>query len=206
MARLIVGIAGGSGSGKSTAVSKLMERLGPEKAVLLEQDAYYRAAGTAAAEELSNRNYDHPDAIEEELLAAHLRQLRAGEPVECPLYDFARHDRGQETRRVEPRPCILVDGILILASAPVREQLDLRVYVETDADIRLSRRMRRDVEDRGRTPNGVLDQWEATVRPMHLRFVDPSKQHAHLVIPEAGLEGPALDVLVGYIRDRIGGR
>lgn len=205
MGCLIVGMAGGSGSGKTTAVRKLLQRLGPDQATLLEQDAYYRAAGNSSLEERAARNYDHPDAIEEELLAAHLRQLRAGQPIDCPRYDFGSHDRLPETRRIEPRPCILVDGILILTSTQVREQLDLRIYVETDADVRLARRIRRDVAERGRTPEGVLDQWEATVRPMHLWFVETSKRHAHLVIPEQGLEGPALDVLVGYIRDKIRG-
>lgn len=201
--RLIVGIAGGSGSGKTTAVRQLSQQLGPDDAVLLEQDAYYRAAEGLSFAERSRRNYDHPEAIEEELLAAHLRALLRGEPIERPVYDFAAHDRTPQTVRVEPRPCILVEGILILAAAPVRELLDLRIFVDTDADVRLARRLRRDVAERGRTPEGVLEQWEATVRPMHLRFVEPSKRHAHLVIPEAGLDGPALDVLLGYIRGRL---
>lgn len=174
--------------------------------MLLEQDAYYRPAGSASPEERAARNYDHPDAIEEELLAEHLRALARGEAVNCPIYDFARHDRTAETRRVEPRPCVLVEGILILAAPAVRNQLDLRVFVDTDPDIRLARRVRRDVAERGRTAGSVLAQWEATVRPMHLQFVEPSRRHAHLIIPEQDPDGPALDVLLAYIRERLGRR
>ena len=194
-----IGIAGGSGSGKSTAVQRLLQRLGPEDVSLLEQDAYSRHLPGSPVEPLSARNYDHLDAMEHELLARHLRALQTNTSVECPIYDFSRHCRRPETRRVDPKPWILVEGIHVLSSYAVRETLDLRLFIETDADLRLARRLRRDVRERGRTVESVLDQWEATVRPMHLAFVEPSKQFAHLVIPEAGLEGAALEVLVSHI-------
>lgn len=201
---LTIGIAGGSGSGKSTAVAKLLQRLGQNNVSLLEQDAYYRDAPGATAEQLAARNYDHPDSLDHALLARHVRELRANTPVECPVYDFHRHRRRPETRRVEPRPWILVEGIHVLSSPEVRATLDLRLYIETDPDLRLARRLRRDIRERGRTVESVLEQWEATVRPMHLAFVEPSKRFAHLVIPEAGLEGPALEVLVSHLLSAAG--
>jgi uridine kinase len=186
------------------AVQRLLAELGPDAAVAVEQDAYYRDQPGVPLEIRAGRNYDHPDSIESELLAEHLRRLREGSAVEVPCYDFARHQRSAETRRVEPRPCVLVEGILVLASEHVREALDLRLFIETEADIRLARRVRRDVAERGRTPESVLEQWEATVRPMHREFVEPSRAHADLIIPEAGLSGPALEAVVAYIRQNIG--
>ncbi|MCC2668381.1 MAG: uridine kinase, partial [Armatimonadetes bacterium] len=179
MKPLLVGIAGGSGSGKTTVVRRIVETLGPERVALLEQDAYYRDGSHLPSETRVARNYDHPDSIEEELLAAHADALRRGEPVESPCYDFVHHIRRPETRRVEPRPCVVVEGILVLACEPLRELLDLRLFVDTDPDLRFIRRLRRDIDERGRTPASVMEQWEATVRPMHLQFVEPSKRHAH---------------------------
>jgi uridine kinase len=195
----VVGVAGGTGSGKTTVVQRLTSALGAERVALLEQDAYYRDGGHLSPAERAARNYDHPDAIDEPLLAEHLRQLVAGEAVEVPCYDFVQHRRLTETRRVEPCACILVEGILVLASEALREQMDLRLYVETDADVRFIRRLRRDIDERGRSPESVIQQWEATVRPMHLQFVEPTKRHADLIIPEGGFNGVALDVLLTHL-------
>jgi uridine kinase len=195
-----VGIAGGSGSGKTTVVRRIVETLSPERVALLEQDAYYRDGSHLPFEARVARNYDHPDSIEEELLAAHADALRRGEAVESPCYDFVHHIRRPETRRVDPRPCVVVEGILVLACEPLRELLDLRLFVDTDPDLRFIRRLRRDIDERGRTPASVMEQWEATVRPMHLQFVEPSKRHAHLIIPEGGLNAPALQVILAHLR------
>jgi uridine kinase len=201
---LTLGIAGGSGSGKSTAAERVLRTLGESRVARLAQDAYYRDAEGLPLVERAARNYDHPEAVDEPLLLQHIRALQAGHAVEAPLYDFERHERRRETVRVEPRPCLLVEGILILASPALREVLDLRLFVETDADVRLARRLRRDVQERGRTAESVLAQWEATVRPMHLLFVEPSKRYADLIIPEGGLNSVALDVLLGHLRDQLG--
>ena len=201
---LVVGIAGGSGSGKTTVARKLAAGLGPERVALVEQDAYYGDAAHLPPTERAARNYDHPDAIDAPLLAAHLRALKAGQAIEAPVYDFVRHARQPETRRIEPRSCVVVEGILVLAMEAVREALDLRLYVETDADIRFIRRLRRDVEERGRSVESVVAQWEATVRPMHLEFVEPSKRHADLIIPER--DAVPLEVLLGHLRSATGAR
>jgi uridine kinase len=200
MTPLVVGVAGGSGSGKTTVVRRIVETLGPERVALIEQDAYYRDGSHLPFEERLARNYDHPDSIEEPLLAEHVAALRRGCPVEAPCYDFVHHVRRAETRRVEPRPCVVVEGILVLACEPLRELLDLRLFVDTDPDVRFIRRLQRDIEERGRTPASVITQWESTVRPMHLQFVEPSKRHAHLIIPEGGLNAPALQVLLAHLR------
>lgn len=200
MIPFVVGVAGGSGSGKSTVVRRILETLGSGRVALVEQDAYYRDGSHLPFSERLDRNYDHPDSIDEALLVEHVRALRMGQAVEMPCYDFVHHVRLPETRSVEARPCVVVEGILVLASEPLRELLDLRIFVETDADIRLIRRLQRDVAERGRTPESVVAQWEATVRPMHLQFAEPSKRHAHLIIPEGGLNAPALEVILAYLR------
>jgi len=196
---LIVGVAGGTGSGKTTVVRSLVTALGPEQVALLEQDAYYRDMSHLPPQERAARNYDHPDAIDERLLVDHLRALKAGQPVEAPCYDFVNHRRLAETRHVEARRCVVVEGILVLATKSIRSALDLKLYVETDADIRFIRRLRRDIEERGRTVENVIAQWEATVRPMHLQFVEPSKRHADLIIPEGGYNIMALDVILAHL-------
>lgn len=200
MRPLLVGIAGGTGSGKSTVVQALATVLGPESVALLEEDAYYRDAPHLSLDDRAARNYDHPDAIDEELLVHHLEDLKTGSGVDVPCYDFVAHRRLVETRRVEPRPCVVVEGIRVLAVPAVRRLLDLRLYVETDADLRFIRRLRRDVAERGRTVESVMAQWEATVRPMHLQFVEPSKRHADLIIPEGGHNTIALGVLTAHLR------
>lgn len=204
MKPLVVGVAGGSGSGKSTVVEVLVRALGIHRVALLEQDAYYRDAPELSPEERAARNYDHPDAIDEPLLVSHVIALRSGCAIDAPRYDFVRHARMAETRPVEARPCVVVEGILVLATPPLRALMDLKLYVETDADIRFIRRLRRDIEDRGRTPDSVMTQWETTVRPMHLQFVEPSKRHADLIIPEGGYNSTALEVITAHLLSTIG--
>lgn len=204
MKPLVVGVAGGSGSGKTTVVEVLVGALGAVRVALLEQDAYYRDTPELTPAERAARNYDHPDAIDEALLVSHLTALRSGCAVDAPRYDFVRHSRMPETRRVEVRPCVVVEGILVLATPPLRALMDLKLYVETDADIRFIRRLRRDIEDRGRTPESVMTQWEMTVRPMHVQFVEPSKRHADLIIPEGGHNSTALEVITAHLLSTIG--
>jgi uridine kinase len=195
----VLGIAGGTGSGKTTIAQKLVASVPPGSSVLIDHDAYYRDRSTLPREERERINYDHPDAIETELLVQHLALLRAGRGVDIPQYDFREHARMVATRRVEPAPVVLVEGILVLADERLRAYMDLKLYVDTDADIRLMRRLRRDIEDRGRSFAQVRAQYDATVRPMHLAFVEPSKRFADLIVPEGGENQPALDVITGRL-------
>ena len=197
----VVGIAGGSGSGKTTIASRLAEDLGSEIAVLIEQDSYYRDLSTLSYDERSAVNFDHPDAIEIPLILAHLDGLCRGETIDKPRYDFAQHQRSAETDRVVPRPILVLEGILVLADSELRKRLDLKVFVDTAADIRLIRRIRRDLEQRGRSFEQIRRQYYDTVRPMHLAFVEPSKRHADVIIPEGGQNRVALDLLLGRIRE-----
>lgn len=197
---IVIGIAGGSGSGKTTVVRQLRAELGQQSA-LLEQDAYYRDRSDLPFQARADLNYDHPAAMDEELLVEHLKALRSGVAVDAPRYDFALHARGPEVVRVEPRPCVLVEGILVLASSRIRELLDLRIFVETAPDIRFIRRLERDIRERGRTVEGVVAQWGATVRPMHQEFVEPSREHADLILPGGGSPA-ALRVLLDHLRLR----
>jgi uridine kinase len=195
----VLGIAGGTGSGKTTVAEKLVAGLAGRPVVLIDHDAYYRDRSGLPAPERARINYDHPDAIETELLVAHLAALRAGRTVEVPQYDFREHVRRAQTRQVEPAAVVIVEGILVLADERLRAQMDLKIFVDTDADIRLMRRLERDIEQRGRTFSQVRDQYDTTVRPMHLAFVEPSKRFADLVIPEGGENRPALDAIVGHL-------
>jgi uridine kinase len=195
----VVGICGGSGSGKTTVTRALVDHLGSDCAAVIPHDAYYRDLSHLPPPERARDNVDHPDAFDTGLLAADLAALRAGRPVETPVYDFVSHVRRPERRRVEPRPVIIVEGILILADARLRPLLDIKVFVETAADIRLIRRIRRDTAERGRTLEGVLAQYEATVRPMHLQFVEPSRSHADVVIPEGGENRVGIALLVARL-------
>jgi len=196
---LVVGIAGGTGSGKSTVAAKLAAAMPPGRCIILEHDAYYRDQSHLPLPERAKINYDHPAALESELLAEHLRQLRAGRPVDIPIYDFSTHTRRPETRRIAPARVIIVEGILVFTEVALREQLDIKIFVDTDADIRLIRRIRRDLEQRGRTFQSVRDQYYATVRPMHLEHVEPSKRWADLIVPEGGDNKVALDVMLGQL-------
>lgn len=196
---MTIGVTGGSGSGKTTVARAILQRVGPKRIVHLEQDEYYRDLSHLPLEERRKVNFDHPDALETELFVAHLAQLQAGQVVESPICDFATYTRLDRTRRLEPRPVILVEGILILAEKSVRERLDIKVFVDTDADLRFIRRLMRDTAERGRTPQSVVQQYLATVRPMHLEFVEPSKRYADIIIPEGGFNRVALDLVTARI-------
>jgi len=196
---LIIGMAGGSGSGKSTIVQSVVDIVGADLITLIPHDAYYRAQDHLTYEERTEINYDHPDSLETELLVEHLEALRAGIPIDRPVYDFSSHTRTSETVRVVPEPVILVDGILILAEPELRQLFDLRVYIDTDADLRLMRRLQRDILERGRTVDSVLVQYQSTVRPMHLQFVEPSKRYADIIVPE-GINRGAVGTVTSTIR------
>jgi uridine kinase len=196
---LIIGVAGGTGSGKTTVARKLVEALPPGSACIVAYDSYYRDQAEMPAGERATINYDHPDALDSDLLAAHLAELRAGRAVEVPIYDFKADTRRPETRHVEPTAIIIVEGILTFVAAAVREQLDIKIFVDTDADIRVFRRIRRDLEERGRTFAAVREQYYRSVRPMHDQFVEPSKRWADLIIPEGGDNRVALEVIVARL-------
>jgi uridine kinase len=202
---LVIGIAGGSGSGKTTISAAVVADIGEDRVALLEHDAYYRDLPYLTLEERAAINYDHPESLETELLVAHLEALRAGHAVEVPVYDFATHRRMPQTAVVGPRPVIIVDGILILAEPHLRSLMDLKIFVDTDPDLRILRRLKRDVEERGRTIDSVIDQYLATVRPMHLEFVEPSKLHADLIIPEGYNKG-AVAAVLGLVRQHLDGK
>lgn len=204
MKPLVVGIAGGSGSGKSTVAQGILRGLDPIRAVHLTHDRYYRDLSQLPVQERARHNFDHPDALETDLLVDHLDRLRAGERVVPPVYDFGTHCRLPGGEALEPAPVILLEGVLILVDPELRRRLDLRIFVDTDADVRLARRLRRDVNERGRSPGSVLRQYEQTVRPMHLAFAEPSRRHAHVILPEGGFNTAGLEMIVGSIRSRVG--
>ncbi|HJZ85533.1 MAG TPA: uridine kinase [Polyangia bacterium] len=197
---LVLGIAGGTGSGKTTVALKITAALPPGAVALLDHDAYYRDLSHLPLQERVRINYDHPDALESELLVEHLRALRAGQAVAVPAYDFRAHVRERATRRLEPAPIVIVEGILVLADPKLREQMDVKIFVDTDPDIRVFRRVRRDMEQRGRTFSQVREQYYQTVRPMHLQYVEPSKRYADLIIPEGGENRVAIDLIIGRLR------
>ena len=197
---LIVGIAGGTGSGKSTVASKVVGSLAAEDVLLIDHDAYYRDHSELSRAERLRLNYDHPDALDNALLLDHLDALRRGEAVDLPQYDFVTHSRLAERRRVVPTPVIVVEGILVLADRRLRERLDVKLFVDTAADIRLLRRIRRDIQFRGRSFNEIRAQYFRTVRPMHIKFVEPSKHHADLIIPEGGYNLVAVDLIINKVR------
>jgi uridine kinase len=199
----ILGIAGGSGSGKSTISRSILEALPKGAGVLLEQDHYYRSQSHLPQSERERVNYDHPDALELDLLCAHLDALRSGACIVRPNYDFSIHDRAKDGVRIEPAPVILVEGILVLAEDRLRSRFDVKIFVDTDADIRLMRRIRRDLEHRGRSFAQVRKQYYETVRPMHLAFVEPSKRFADLIVPEGGQNRVALDLILSHVRARV---
>jgi len=203
MRPFIVGIAGGTGSGKTTVAKRIASSLPASAVSTIEHDAYYRDRSDLAFEERAQVNYDHPDALETELLIAHLDRLRAGEPVDVPIYDFKAHARAAESRRVIPTPIVLVEGILVFVEPGLRERLDIKLFVDTDADIRIFRRIRRDMEHRGRTFESVREQYYKTVRPMHLQFVEPSKRTADLIIPEGGNNAVAIDLIITKLKTLI---
>lgn len=198
--RSVLGVAGGSGSGKTTVVQRILDGLDPASASLLHHDSYYRDNPHLTLEERARINYDHPDSLETPLMAEHVRDLLAGTSVEVPQYDFTVHRRLPETQTVEPRPLIIIDGILVLAEPELRDLMDIRVFVDTDSDIRFIRRLGRDTKRRGRTVESVVRQYQETVRPMHLEFVEPSRRHAHIIVPEGGKNEVAIGMLVARLR------
>ena len=203
MESLIIGVAGGSGSGKSTLTRKLKERFG-DAVTLMNHDDYYKAQDEVPFEERCKRNYDHPDAFDTDLLIAHLQELKAGRPVECPVYDYSQHNRSKETRVVNPAPVILVDGILILENKALRDLFDIKIFVDTDADVRVLRRIVRDTKERGRSLDSVINQYLNTVKPMHEAFVEPSKKYADIIVPAGGRNPVVLKMIENRLREHIG--
>ncbi len=202
---LILGVAGGSGSGKTTVVSQIIRAMEPVPVSLLHHDSYYRDHPDLSDEVRARLNYDHPDVLETPLLAEHLRELLAGRAVEEPVYDFTTHSRTDETRRIDPNPVVIVDGILILAEPELRELMDIRVFVETDSDLRFIRRLLRDTQERGRSVDSVIRQYQETVRPMHLEFVEPSRRHADVIVPFGRENRVAISMLVARLRAQVFG-
>ena len=200
---LILGVAGGSGSGKTTVVSQIIRAMEPVPVSLLHHDSYYRDHPDLSDQERARLNYDHPEVLETPLLADHLRELLAGQAVEEPVYDFTTHSRTDETRQIEPNPVVIVDGILILAEPELRELMDIRVFVETDSDLRFIRRLLRDTQERGRSVDSVIHQYQATVRPMHLEFVEPSRRHADVIVPFGRENRVAISMLVARLRAQV---
>lgn len=196
---MVLGIAGGTGSGKTLVARSIGEALG-QRISMIGQDNYYLDQSHLPFEVRVRTNYDHPDAFDHDLLVGHIRDLAAGKPVESPVYDYARHQREPRTVRVEPANVIVVEGILALAVPALRDLLDVKIFVDTDADVRFIRRLSRDIRDRGRTPESVIRQYLDVVRPMHLEFVEPSKRYAHIIVPEGGFNTVAIDFIVTKLR------
>ena len=205
MRPLIIGVAGGSGSGKTTVARAIHARLGVD-AVFLDQDAYYADLGHLPLEDRIRTNFDHPDALDTDLMVEHLEALAAGQAIEKPTYDFTRHTRAAETVRLEPRDVILVDGILIFADARLRQMFDMKVFVDVADDLRFIRRMQRDVSERGRSVESVVTQYLNSVRPMHLEFVEPSKRYADIIVPEGGRNTIAVQMLEARVAAEIARR
>jgi uridine kinase len=200
---LIIGICGGTGSGKTTVANRILESVSADEVVFIQQDSYYRNINDLPLDYRNIANFDHPDALDNDLLVNHVRRLKAGEGVELPLYDFKTSTRMNETRRVESKPIVIVEGILIFSDPRLLEQMDIKVFVDTPDDVRFIRRLRRDLAERGRTVESVIEQYIATVRPMHQQFVEPSKRHADVIIPEGGHNLVSIDLLSGKIRERL---
>ncbi len=205
-ARIVIGVAGGTGSGKTTVAQEIIKRVGLDRLTYIQHDAYYRDWDDLPRADRDHPNFDHPDSLETDLLIEHLRQLREGHPVDAPVYEFVTHRRTAATRHIMPEPVILVEGILIFVEKALRELIDVKIFVDTDADLRFIRRLRRDIAERGRTMETVIDQYLATVRPMHLEFVEPSKRYADLIIPQGGFNTVALDVVVARIEGMLRGK
>ena len=196
---LVIGIAGGTGSGKTTLMKNLIAEF-KNDVTILSHDNYYKRHDELTYEERCQLNYDEPAALETDLMAYHLDKLRHGEAIDCPVYDFTQHNRSNETIRIEPRKVIIVEGILIFENKPLRDLMDIRVFVDTDSDVRLCRRIKRDVNKRGRSLESVLQQYQETVKPMHEMYVEPSKKYAHIIVPEGGKNLVALDMIMGRIQ------
>lgn len=200
---LVIGVAGGSGSGKTTVMKHMIQRIGLKNLTLVDHDAYYRDLKHLPFEERTKQNFDHPSALETELMIRHVEALKNGYSVDIPVYDFVNHVRSEEVNHVEPKQVILVDGILIFYEQALRDLMHIKVFVDTDADIRLLRRLKRDIVERGRSLEGVLNQYEHFVRPMHLKFVEPTKRYADIIIPHGGENLVALDMVDALISKRL---
>jgi len=201
---ITIGVAGGTGSGKTTVAEAILKRVGFQHIAFLQHDAYYCDQGLLPPEERAKVNYDHPDTLDNELLVEHVKALQAWQPIAVPIYDFTTHTRTSRTCRVEPQPVILLEGILIFAIRDLQELMDVKIYVDTDADMRFIRRLERDIAERGRTMASVIKQYLSTVRPMHLEFVEPSKRYADVIIPEGGFHEVAMDMVVAQIQRLLG--
>jgi uridine kinase len=202
---MIIGICGGTGSGKTTVANSILESVNAGEVAFIQQDSYYRNLKDLPLDYRQAVNFDHPDALDNDLLVHHIRKLRAGGSIELPVYDFRTHSRLNETVLIEPKPIVIVEGILIFADSRLLEQMDIKVFVDTPDDIRFIRRLRRDVAERGRTVDSVIEQYLATVRPMHMQFVEPSKRYADVIIPEGGHNLVSIDLISGKIRERLSG-
>ena len=200
---MFIGICGGTGSGKTTIARSIVEAVGCERVVLVEQDSYYRNLADMPLDERHQANFDHPDSIDSDMLVNHLMRLKQGLTVEMPLYDFVTHTRSDRIEIIEPKPVVIVEGILIFSEPRVLDLLDVRVFVDTPDDVRLMRRLRRDITERGRTFERTLEQYERTIRPMHFEFVVPSKRHADIIIPEGGQFGVSVKFLCSLVRERL---
>lgn len=200
-APIIIGIAGGSGSGKTTVAQEILNRVGPERIAYLPHDAYYKDLSGLPPAQKSEVNFDHPNSLDTELLIVHIKQLKAGKPVALPVYDFSTDRRTNKTIPIAPHRVIIVEGILIFAEPELRQLFDLKIFVDTDADLRLIRRLQRDINERGRTPESFIKQYLKTVRPMHLEFVEPSKRYADVIIPQGGFNVAALDMVAARIQE-----
>lgn len=196
---IVIAIAGGSGSGKTTVASEILKQVGRDRIAYLAHDAYYRDYKDLPVNQRAEKNFDHPDSLETSLLTEHVRKLKRWEPVDLPIYDFTIHARTDRTRRIEPSAVIIVEGILIFAEPELRELFDVKIFVDTDSDLRFIRRLQRDIAERGRTTESVIHQYLTTVRPMHMDFVEPSKRYADVIIPEGGFNTVALDMVISRI-------
>jgi uridine kinase len=200
---MIIGICGGTGSGKTTVANRILESVAAREVIFLQQDSYYRNLDQLPLDIRNALNFDHPDAIDNDLLVEHVRALKSGKAIDLPVYDFKTDSRMAETIRVEPRPIVIVEGILIFAETRLLKEMDIKVFVDTPDDIRFIRRLRRDIAERGRTAESVIEQYLLTVRPMHLQFVEPSKREADVIIPEGGSNLVGIDLISGKIRERL---
>ena len=200
---VVIGIAGGSGSGKTTVTNKIVEKLDERKVVVIQHDSYYRDISTFGGIPASDINFDHPDSLETPLLIRHFKELKAGRPIDCPIYDFTTHTRQKGLKRIEPKPIIFLEGILIYVEKDLRDLIDTKIFVDTDADERFIRRLKRDIVERGRSIDSVIHQYVSTVKPMHLEFVEPSKRWADLIIPRGGENEIAIDMVVAKIKTMI---
>lgn len=200
MEPVVVGVAGGTGSGKTTVARAILERAGTSQISLIQHDAYYKDLGDLPFAQRAMQNFDHPDALDNELLISHLRKLKSGQAIEMPVYDFTTHTRTAQTQLVRPFRVVMLEGIIILADEALRKLMDVKIFVDTDADIRFIRRLQRDIAERGRTMESVIHQYLATVRPMHEQFVEPSKRFADIIIPEGGFNEVAMDMIAARIK------